>query len=68
VPDADLRAAIRNLGGHDLRALDDAFRAIDDTRPVIFALRGSRRRIVSSISAARPFASRRRYRRPGVPY
>jgi len=38
VSDADLHAAIRNLGGHDLRALDDAFRAIDDTRPtVIFA-------------------------------
>lgn len=38
VPDADLLAAIRNLGGHDLRALDDAFRAIDDTCPtVIFA-------------------------------
>jgi pyruvate dehydrogenase E1 component len=38
VSDADLRAAIRNLGGHDMRALDDAFRAIDDTRPtVIFA-------------------------------
>lgn len=36
--DADLLAAIRNLGGHDLRTLDDAFRAIDDTRPtVIFA-------------------------------
>ncbi len=38
VPDADLLAAIRNLGGHDLRALDEAFRTIDDTRPtVIFA-------------------------------
>ena len=30
--------AIRNLGGHDLGSLDEAFAAIDDTRPtVIFA-------------------------------
>jgi len=36
--DTTLRAAIRNLGGHDLDALGEAFRAIDDTRPtVIFA-------------------------------
>lgn len=36
--DATLLAAVRNLGGHDLGALDAAFRAIDDTRPtVIFA-------------------------------
>jgi pyruvate dehydrogenase E1 component len=36
--DATLHAAIRNLGGHDLAALGDALRAIDDTRPtVIFA-------------------------------
>jgi len=36
--DVTLRAAIRNLGGHDLDALGEAFRAIDDTRPtVIFA-------------------------------
>ena len=36
--DAELIAAIANLGGHDLSALDDAFHAIDDTRPtVIFA-------------------------------
>jgi len=36
--DATLRAAIRNLGGHDLDALGEAFRAIVDTRPtVIFA-------------------------------
>ena len=36
--DATLRAAIRNLGGHDLDALGAAFAAIDDTRPtVIFA-------------------------------
>jgi pyruvate dehydrogenase E1 component len=36
--DTALRAAIRNLGGHDLDALGEAFRAIDDTRPtVIFA-------------------------------
>ncbi|GAA4880209.1 transketolase-like TK C-terminal-containing protein [Saccharopolyspora cebuensis] len=38
VDDDALLAAIRNLGGHDLDALDGAFRAIDDTRPtVIFA-------------------------------
>ncbi|MHA6793643.1 transketolase-like TK C-terminal-containing protein [Pseudonocardia bannensis] len=36
--DATLHGAIRNLGGHDLAALGDALRAIDDTRPtVIFA-------------------------------
>ena len=36
--DATLYAAIRNLGGHDLASLREAFDAIDDTRPtVIFA-------------------------------
>lgn len=36
--DATLTAAIRNLGGHDMAALDAAFAAIDDNRPtVIFA-------------------------------
>ena len=36
--DATLHGAVRNLGGHDLRAVGDAFAAIDDTRPtVIFA-------------------------------
>ena len=36
--DATLLAAIRDLGGHDLDALDAAFEAIDDHRPtVIFA-------------------------------
>jgi len=36
--DATLRAAIRNLGGHDLDTLGQAFAAIDDARPtVIFA-------------------------------
>jgi pyruvate dehydrogenase E1 component len=36
--DATLHAAIRNLGGHDLAALADAFDRIDDSRPtVIFA-------------------------------
>ena len=36
--DDTLRAAIRNLGGHDMRAVGDVFGAIDDTRPtVIFA-------------------------------
>jgi len=33
--DAALAAAIRNLGGHDLAALDDAYRAIDDDRPTL---------------------------------
>ena len=38
VGDDDLRAAFRNLGGHDQAALAEAFAAIDDTRPtVIFA-------------------------------
>jgi pyruvate dehydrogenase E1 component len=37
-PDAVLYDAFRNLGGHDLHALNEAFAAIDDTRPtVIFA-------------------------------
>jgi pyruvate dehydrogenase E1 component len=36
--DQTLASAIRNLGGHDLAALDQAFAAVDDTRPtVIFA-------------------------------
>ncbi|MET8010281.1 pyruvate dehydrogenase [Streptomyces sp. NPDC005271] len=36
--DATVHAAIRNLGGHDLRALGEALGAVDDTRPtVIFA-------------------------------
>jgi pyruvate dehydrogenase E1 component len=33
--DATLHAAVRNLGGHDLAALGDAFAAIDDTRPTV---------------------------------
>jgi pyruvate dehydrogenase E1 component len=33
--DAALAAAIRNLGGHDLRSLDDAYRAIEDDRPTL---------------------------------
>jgi pyruvate dehydrogenase E1 component len=38
VDDATLQAAVRNLGGHDLAALADAFTRIDDSRPtVIFA-------------------------------
>ncbi|GAB2967965.1 pyruvate dehydrogenase [Amycolatopsis acidiphila] len=38
VDDATLVGAVANLGGHDLGALDEAFTAIDDTRPtVIFA-------------------------------
>ncbi|MGC4897495.1 transketolase-like TK C-terminal-containing protein [Micromonospora sp. DT31] len=35
VPDADLLAAVRNLGGHDLTALRTAFAEIDDTRPTV---------------------------------
>ncbi len=33
--DAALAAAVRNLGGHDLAALDAAFGAVDDDRPTI---------------------------------
>ncbi len=33
--DATLTAAIRNLGGHDLAALTEAYRQIDDTRPTV---------------------------------
>ena len=33
--DATLAAAIRNLGGHDLAALDEAYRAIEDHRPTL---------------------------------
>ena len=33
VEDDELLAAIRNLGGHDLASICDAFDAIDDTRP-----------------------------------
>ncbi len=35
VPDADLLAAVRNLGGHDLAALRRAFAQIDDARPTV---------------------------------
>jgi pyruvate dehydrogenase E1 component len=33
--DTELARAIRNLGGHDLSSLDDAYGAIDDSRPTI---------------------------------
>ncbi|HEX8005966.1 MAG TPA: pyruvate dehydrogenase [Trebonia sp.] len=33
--DQTLTEAIRNLGGHDLAALDHAYAAIDDTRPTV---------------------------------
>ncbi len=33
--DAALTRALRNLGGHDLAALDEAYGAIDDSRPTI---------------------------------
>jgi len=35
VADDQLTAAVRNLGGHDLRALRAAFAQIDDTRPTV---------------------------------
>jgi pyruvate dehydrogenase E1 component len=35
VPDDELSAAIRNLGGHDFDALRAAFAQIDDTRPTV---------------------------------
>lgn len=38
IDDATLWRGIRNLGGHDLHAIDRSFEAIDDTRPtIIFA-------------------------------
>ncbi len=38
IDDATLMEAVRNLGGHDLSALDTALSEVDDTRPtVIFA-------------------------------
>jgi pyruvate dehydrogenase E1 component len=45
VPDDDLVAAVRNLGGHDLDALREAFEQIDDTRPTVilaYTLKGYR--------------------------
>jgi pyruvate dehydrogenase E1 component len=33
--DTALAASIRNLGGHDLRSLDEAYSAIDDDRPTL---------------------------------
>jgi pyruvate dehydrogenase E1 component len=45
VSDSDLTAAIRNLGGHDFRALLDTFDAIDDSRPTVilaYTLKGYR--------------------------
>src|SRR5207253_2345803 len=33
--DAELAHAIRNLGGHDLSSLDEAYGAIDNSRPTI---------------------------------
>jgi pyruvate dehydrogenase E1 component len=33
--DTALAAAIRNLGGHDLRSLDEAYQAIEDDRPTL---------------------------------
>jgi pyruvate dehydrogenase E1 component len=35
VDDAHLAAAVRNLGGHDLAALADAFAEIDESRPTV---------------------------------
>jgi len=35
IDDATLTAAIRNLGGHDLVALTEAYQQIDDTRPTV---------------------------------
>lgn len=35
IDDGCLAAAIRNLGGHDLEKLDEAFNAIDDSRPTV---------------------------------
>lgn len=35
IDDERLSTAVRNLGGHDLERLDEAFRSIDDTRPTV---------------------------------
>jgi pyruvate dehydrogenase E1 component len=35
IGDAELAEAVRNLGGHDLQALGDAFTQIDDGRPTV---------------------------------
>jgi len=35
VSDSELLAAVRNLGGHDLSALREAYAQIDDTRPTV---------------------------------
>ncbi|UXA05887.1 pyruvate dehydrogenase [Mycobacterium sp. SMC-2] len=35
IDDATLTAAIRNLGGHDLAALTEAYQQIDDSRPTV---------------------------------
>jgi pyruvate dehydrogenase E1 component len=35
IDDDRLAAAVRNLGGHDLERLDEAFEAIDDSRPTV---------------------------------
>ncbi len=35
ISDEALHEAVRNLGGHDLQALGEAFDAIDDTRPTV---------------------------------
>jgi pyruvate dehydrogenase E1 component len=43
--DEALRSAVRNLGGHDLGALREAFHSIDDTRPTVilaYTLKGYR--------------------------
>ena len=38
LPDADVRRALRDLGGHDLGKLTEAFRSVDPDRPtVVFA-------------------------------
>ena len=45
VDDAELVRAFRNLGGHDLDALRNAFHAIDDTRPTViiaYTIKGHR--------------------------
>ncbi len=45
IDDADLMRALRNLGGHDIVALLDAFDRIDDTRPTVviaYTLKGHR--------------------------
>jgi pyruvate dehydrogenase E1 component len=59
VDDETLLAAVRNLGGHDLAALDQAFAAIDDARPTVTFAYTITRAPTESLLAADPRADAR---------